>query len=304
MDDEPGERGEQAPDFSDQLVVRIERFNSRLGVENPDPAVLECYDDGRVRCLPPSELTEDQPSFTLLTIDEALVQEWADRLYESDFGDRTGRSGATTSHASVSVFLDHRDVSRAVSWDRGAEPPAAISEVIASLASLADDGSADDGSVGPADDDGDIDRERVLLAVDGTTDDSSDALRFAEQNASETVVLYVVDEGSLQDVPADSSGAALDALESQGESITRDVAQEARSRGLAVERVVLRGDPRDAVLSYARNNQIDWVRQAGSMRLPCPACGESRTSERYGLGRRTGDDGPEFVCLSCLQGGQ
>jgi len=102
--------------------------------------------------------------------------------------------------------------------------------------------------------------DRILVPTDG-----SDGTRAAVEHAIDLAttydaalhVVYVVDT----DVGLDASiPGTLDALEEAGEDAVDEVIRQAEAAGVdAVEGVVARGTPHEAVLEYADEHDVDLV---------------------------------------------
>jgi len=85
------------------------------------------------------------------------------------------------------------------------------------------------------------------------------ALSLAELCEATVHVLYVVDETAYASIPKDTRERVREALEGDGESATKTIAERAIARGLTVTREVRWGDPAVAIIAYAVENDVDMI---------------------------------------------
>lgn len=104
--------------------------------------------------------------------------------------------------------------------------------------------------------------DEILIPTDGSggmqrvTDH---ALALAERSEATVHVLYVVDETAYATVPEDTRERVREALEGDGQSATKTIAEQALERNLAVTREIRWGDPAVAIITYAVENDIDLI---------------------------------------------
>lgn len=84
-------------------------------------------------------------------------------------------------------------------------------------------------------------------------------LALAELCGATVHVLYVVDETAYAAVPDDARDRVRDALEGDGQSATKTIAERAVERGLTVSREIRWGDPAVAIVTYAIENDIELI---------------------------------------------
>jgi nucleotide-binding universal stress UspA family protein len=103
---------------------------------------------------------------------------------------------------------------------------------------------------------------RILVPTDGS--DGMDrvtehALGLAELCEATVHVLYIVEEAAYASVPDDARERVREALEGDGRSATKTVAERALERGVPVEREIRWGDPAATIVAYAVENDVDLV---------------------------------------------
>lgn len=102
----------------------------------------------------------------------------------------------------------------------------------------------------------------ILVPTDGSsgmTQVAEHALALAELCGATVHVLYVVDETAYASIPEDTRERVREALEGDGESATKTIAERAFERDLTVNREVRWGDPAVAIIAYAVENDIDMI---------------------------------------------
>jgi nucleotide-binding universal stress UspA family protein len=102
----------------------------------------------------------------------------------------------------------------------------------------------------------------ILIPTDGSsgmTRVAEHALSLAELCEATVHVLYVVDETAYASIPKDTRERVREALEGDGESATKTIAERAVDRGLAVTREVRWGDPAIAIIAYTVENDINMI---------------------------------------------
>lgn len=85
------------------------------------------------------------------------------------------------------------------------------------------------------------------------------ALSLAELCGATVHVLYVVDKTAYSSIPDGTRERVREALEGDGESATKGIAERALKRNLAVNREIRWGDPAVAIIAYAIENDIDMI---------------------------------------------
>lgn len=107
--------------------------------------------------------------------------------------------------------------------------------------------------------------DRILIPTDGSKavkPAEELALNLAEQHDATLHVLFIVDQ------PASVSGTGegfsgldnlLAALEKEGHEVTNEIAKQADERGIETDAAVLRGNPREDILNYAEEYDIDLI---------------------------------------------
>lgn len=85
------------------------------------------------------------------------------------------------------------------------------------------------------------------------------ALALAELCEATVHVLYVVDETAYATVPDDTRQRVREALEGDGRTATKAIAERAFERDLDVNREVRWGDPAVAIIAYAVENDVDLI---------------------------------------------
>lgn len=104
--------------------------------------------------------------------------------------------------------------------------------------------------------------DEILVPTDGSggmkrvTDH---ALALAELCEATIHVLYVVDETAYMTIPDDTRERVREALEGDGQSATKTIAEQAFTRDLAVTQEIRWGDPAVAIITYAIENEIDLI---------------------------------------------
>lgn len=102
----------------------------------------------------------------------------------------------------------------------------------------------------------------ILVPTDGSRGMkhvTDHALALAELCGATVHVLYVVDETAYAAVPGDTRERVREALEGDGESATKAIAERAFERDIDVTREVRWGDPAVAIVAYAIENDVDLV---------------------------------------------
>jgi nucleotide-binding universal stress UspA family protein len=102
----------------------------------------------------------------------------------------------------------------------------------------------------------------ILIPTDGSGGMkrvAEHALTLAELCSATVHVVYVVDETAYASIPEDTRERVREALEGDGESATKAIAERALGRGLAVNRETRWGDPAVAIIAYAVENDIDMI---------------------------------------------
>ncbi|MFC6837845.1 universal stress protein [Halomarina ordinaria] len=85
------------------------------------------------------------------------------------------------------------------------------------------------------------------------------ALSLAELCEATVHVLYVVDETAYASIPEGTRERVREALEGDGDSATKAIAERAVNRGIDVTREVRWGDPAVAIIAYVVENDIDMI---------------------------------------------
>ncbi|MFC7156935.1 universal stress protein [Halomarina halobia] len=104
--------------------------------------------------------------------------------------------------------------------------------------------------------------DEILIPTDGSAGMarvSDHALGLAALCGATVHAIYVVDEQAYVTVPDDARDRVRDALEQDGLSATKTIAQRALERNLDVVREVRWGDPAVAIIAYALENDIDLI---------------------------------------------
>lgn len=104
--------------------------------------------------------------------------------------------------------------------------------------------------------------EKILVPTDGREGMAAvteHALNLAELSGATLHVLYVVDDRAYSSVPDEARERVREALEDDGLSATKAVAERCLDRGIEVTREIRWGDPTTAVVSYAVENGIDLI---------------------------------------------
>lgn len=104
--------------------------------------------------------------------------------------------------------------------------------------------------------------DEILIPTDGSSGMkrvAEHALTLAELCEATVHVLYVVDETAYASIPADTRERVREALEGDGESATKAVAERAFERDLTVNQEIRWGDPAVAVIAYTVENDIDMI---------------------------------------------
>ncbi|WP_435065315.1 universal stress protein [Halobaculum sp. EA56] len=102
----------------------------------------------------------------------------------------------------------------------------------------------------------------ILVPTDGSEGMrrvAEHALGLAELCGATVHVLYVVDETAYATVPDDVRGRVRDALEGDGQSATKAIAERAIDRDIDVTREIRWGDPAVAIVTYAVENGTDLI---------------------------------------------
>lgn len=103
----------------------------------------------------------------------------------------------------------------------------------------------------------------ILVPVDSNGTDVSDVIDqalFLAQTCDATVhVLHVVDERAYSSIPTDARDKVRDALEEDGEDVTKSVAQQAVENDTDVVREIRWGDPTVGILAYAKEYDVDLI---------------------------------------------
>lgn len=104
--------------------------------------------------------------------------------------------------------------------------------------------------------------DEILVPTDGSQgmkQVADHALALAELCGATVHVLYVVDETAYAAIPGDTRERVREALEGDGESATKAIAERAIERDLDVEREIRWGDPTVAIVAYAIENDVDLI---------------------------------------------
>lgn len=104
--------------------------------------------------------------------------------------------------------------------------------------------------------------ESILLPTDGSRDMGpviDQAVDLASLCNASIHALHVVDERAYLSVPDDARDRVRETLESDGNSFTKSVAEQALTAGIDIKRELRWGDPAPAILSYAVENDIDLI---------------------------------------------
>lgn len=102
----------------------------------------------------------------------------------------------------------------------------------------------------------------ILVPTDGSSGMrrvAEHALALAELCGAMVHVLYVVDATAYATVPEDTRERVREALEGDGQSATKVIAERALERDIAVRREMRWGDPAVAIIAYAIENGIDLI---------------------------------------------
>jgi nucleotide-binding universal stress UspA family protein len=102
----------------------------------------------------------------------------------------------------------------------------------------------------------------VLIPTDGSRGMkyvTEHALALAEVCEATVHILYVVDKTAYATIPDKTRERVREALEGDGQSATKSIAEQAFDRDLPVHREIRWGDPTVAIISYAVENDIDLI---------------------------------------------
>ena len=104
--------------------------------------------------------------------------------------------------------------------------------------------------------------DTVLIPTDGSQEMAAvvdQAIELAELCGADVHVLHVVDERAYHSVPEDARDTVREALQADGDSFTKSVAERAMAAGLDVVRELRWGDPSAAIIAYAVENDVDVI---------------------------------------------
>jgi nucleotide-binding universal stress UspA family protein len=102
----------------------------------------------------------------------------------------------------------------------------------------------------------------VLIPTDGSRGMkyvTEHALALAEVCEATVHILYVVDKTAYATIPDETRERVREALEGDGQSATKSIAEQAFDRDLSVHQEIRWGDPTVAIISYAVENDIDLI---------------------------------------------
>lgn len=104
--------------------------------------------------------------------------------------------------------------------------------------------------------------DEVLIPTDGSEgvrEAIEEGVELAELCEATVHALYVIDQRSTPDLPDSAWQAVKSSLEEEGEEAVTTVTGEAKRAGLDATSEVVRGDPAEAILSYAEDRDVDAI---------------------------------------------